>query len=156
MSAPNIVTVIHLMARPWVADTGGGIQIWRVVANLWNKQSRTAEKGGPPAWGLGEEQITHRKKPACYEMLHGPGTGSCEHSNEYSASIIGERFLTSWVTTSFSRTLLHGVMNHIYRNKPGGKCSKHFGGDKCINFGRKHKSKRRIGRNRRRWNIILK
>ena len=28
--------------------------IWRVAANKLNKQSRTADKGGPPAWGLGE------------------------------------------------------------------------------------------------------
>jgi len=42
------------MARPRVADGGDGLQIWRVAANKWNKQSRTAEKGGSPAWGLDE------------------------------------------------------------------------------------------------------
>jgi hypothetical protein len=26
--------------------------IWRVVANILNKHSRTADGGGPPAWGL--------------------------------------------------------------------------------------------------------
>jgi hypothetical protein len=40
------------MARPQVADGGDGLQIWRVAANILNKQSRTADKGGPPAWGV--------------------------------------------------------------------------------------------------------
>jgi hypothetical protein len=35
----------HGMARPEVADGGDGLQIWRVVANILNKQSRTADKG---------------------------------------------------------------------------------------------------------------
>jgi hypothetical protein len=33
------------MARPQVANVGDGLQIWRVAANMLNKQSRTAEKG---------------------------------------------------------------------------------------------------------------
>jgi len=49
--------------RPQVADGGDGLQIWKVDANKLNKQSRTAEKGGSPAWGLGEGPKTpHRKK----------------------------------------------------------------------------------------------
>jgi hypothetical protein len=44
--------------------------IWRVAANIFNKQSRTAEMGGPPAWGLGEVLTTaHRKNVSCYEMF---------------------------------------------------------------------------------------
>jgi hypothetical protein len=40
--------------------------------NVLNKQSRTADKGGPPAWRLGRKLTTpDREKPACYEMLHG-------------------------------------------------------------------------------------
>jgi hypothetical protein len=34
----------HGMARPQVADGGNGLQIWRVAANILNKQSRTADK----------------------------------------------------------------------------------------------------------------
>jgi hypothetical protein len=34
----------HGMARLQVADGGNGLQIWRVAANILNKQSRTAEK----------------------------------------------------------------------------------------------------------------
>jgi hypothetical protein len=41
----------HGMARPQVAD-GDGLQIWTVAENIFNKQSRTADGGGPPAWGL--------------------------------------------------------------------------------------------------------
>jgi hypothetical protein len=39
----------HGMAYPRVADGGDGLQIWRVAANVWNKQSRTDKiRGGPP------------------------------------------------------------------------------------------------------------
>jgi hypothetical protein len=41
----------HGMARPRVSDRGDGLQIWRVAANILNKQ--TADSGGLPAWGLG-------------------------------------------------------------------------------------------------------
>jgi hypothetical protein len=33
------------MARPQVAGKGDGLQVWRVAANVLNKQSRTADKG---------------------------------------------------------------------------------------------------------------
>jgi hypothetical protein len=35
----------HGMARPRVTDRGDGLQIWRVAANILNKQSRTADSG---------------------------------------------------------------------------------------------------------------
>jgi thiamine biosynthesis protein ThiC len=35
----------HGMALPVVADGGDGLCIWRVAANIVNKQSRTADKG---------------------------------------------------------------------------------------------------------------
>jgi hypothetical protein len=53
----------HDMVRPQVAEGGKGLQIWRVAANILNKQSWTADKGGPPAWGLGGGLTTlHRKE----------------------------------------------------------------------------------------------
>jgi hypothetical protein len=53
----------HGMARPQVADGGEGLQIWRVVANILNKQSRTADKGWPSSLGVGRGITTpHRKK----------------------------------------------------------------------------------------------
>jgi hypothetical protein len=41
----------HGMARPQVAD-GDGLQIWRVAANILNKQSRAADKGWSSSLGV--------------------------------------------------------------------------------------------------------
>jgi hypothetical protein len=35
------------------ADGGNGLQVWWVTANILDKESRTADRGGPTAWGLG-------------------------------------------------------------------------------------------------------
>jgi hypothetical protein len=35
----------HGMARPQVADRGDCLQIWRVAANMLNRQLRTADRG---------------------------------------------------------------------------------------------------------------
>jgi hypothetical protein len=43
----------HGMARPQVADGGNGLQLWRVAANILNKQSRTADKGWSSRLGVG-------------------------------------------------------------------------------------------------------
>jgi hypothetical protein len=56
----------HDVAHPQVADGGDGLQIWRESANISTKQSRTADRGGPPACGLGVGLIT--VKQVCYEM----------------------------------------------------------------------------------------
>jgi hypothetical protein len=51
------------MARLRDADGGDGRRIWWVAGNILNKHLRTADKGGPPAWGLGEGLTApHRKK----------------------------------------------------------------------------------------------
>jgi hypothetical protein len=50
------------MARPQVADGGGGLQIWRVAAYILNKQVRTADRGCLSSLGLaGEATTSHRK-----------------------------------------------------------------------------------------------
>jgi hypothetical protein len=41
----DVASVHHGMARPQVVDGGDGLQIWRVAANILNKQSRIAYKG---------------------------------------------------------------------------------------------------------------
>jgi hypothetical protein len=41
----GIVPCHHGMARPQVADGGDALQVWRIAANILNKQSRTADKG---------------------------------------------------------------------------------------------------------------
>jgi hypothetical protein len=43
----------HGMARPQVADGGDALQVWRVAANILNKQSRTANKEWPSNLGVG-------------------------------------------------------------------------------------------------------
>jgi hypothetical protein len=43
----------HGMARPQVADRGDDLQIWRVDANILNKQSRTADSGWSSSLGVG-------------------------------------------------------------------------------------------------------
>jgi hypothetical protein len=43
----------HGMARPQVADTEDGLQIWRVAENILNKQSRAADKGWCSSFGVG-------------------------------------------------------------------------------------------------------
>jgi hypothetical protein len=35
------------------SDGGDGLQIWRVGANILNKQSRTTDKGQSSSWGVG-------------------------------------------------------------------------------------------------------
>jgi hypothetical protein len=39
-------------ARPQVADGGDGLQIWKVAANIMNKQSRTTDKGRSSSLGV--------------------------------------------------------------------------------------------------------
>jgi hypothetical protein len=56
MSRPSHVKWVHChhgMARPRVADRGDGLQIWRVAANILNKQSRTADSGWFSSLGVG-------------------------------------------------------------------------------------------------------
>jgi hypothetical protein len=49
------MSMSHDMARPQVADGGNGLQIWRVAANILNKQSRTADKGWSSSFWVGRE-----------------------------------------------------------------------------------------------------
>ena len=43
-------------------------QIWRVAANILNKESHAADNGGPPAWGLGEVLTTSNcNNASCYK-----------------------------------------------------------------------------------------
>jgi hypothetical protein len=44
----------HVMARPQVVDGGEGLQVWRVTADIMNKQPTMS---GPPVWGLG--RVSH-------------------------------------------------------------------------------------------------
>jgi len=90
----------HGSECPGVAGGGYGLQIRRVAANILNKQSRTADKGGPPTSGLGEELRTarHRDGALVNKVMN------------IRVPKETENFLNSCSTISFSRrTLLHGV-----------------------------------------------
>jgi hypothetical protein len=50
------------MARPQVSVGGDGHQIWKVAADIMNKQCGKPTMGGPPAWGLGVWLTTIRRK----------------------------------------------------------------------------------------------
>jgi hypothetical protein len=51
------------MVLPQVVDGGDALLVWMVAADILNKQSQKADKGGPPAWGLGVGLTTpHHKK----------------------------------------------------------------------------------------------
>jgi hypothetical protein len=43
----------YCIAGPQVADGGGGLQIWRVAANILNKHLGTADKGWSYGFGVG-------------------------------------------------------------------------------------------------------
>jgi hypothetical protein len=50
------------MARPQVVDGGGGLKIWRIAANILNRQSRTDDRGWSSSLGVGREANNpHRK-----------------------------------------------------------------------------------------------
>jgi hypothetical protein len=81
----------HGLARPRVANRGGGIQVWKLAVNISNKQSRTTAREWSSSLGLSGGLTTLRIKPSCYEMLHRASDleGSCENGNEPSGSIKG-------------------------------------------------------------------
>jgi len=58
------------MARPQTADGGTASPIWRVAANILNKQLRTADTGWSSSLGLGNVLTNpHRKNVSSYEMF---------------------------------------------------------------------------------------
>jgi hypothetical protein len=49
------------MVHPQIADGGNGLPIWRVPANILNKQSRTPDKGWSSS--LGVERGAYNSSP---------------------------------------------------------------------------------------------
>jgi hypothetical protein len=47
----KLVPCQHGLVGPQVVDRGDGLWIWRVAANILNKQSQTALQCGGWAWG---------------------------------------------------------------------------------------------------------
>jgi hypothetical protein len=42
----------HSKAHPQVADGGDALQLWKVAANILNKQLQAADKGWSSSWGV--------------------------------------------------------------------------------------------------------
>jgi hypothetical protein len=60
------------VARPRFMDGGHGLQIWRVAANILNKQSRTADKEWYSSlWG-GRGAKNHHKNQLVTKCYTGP------------------------------------------------------------------------------------
>jgi hypothetical protein len=98
----------HGTARPRVAYRGDGLQIWRVAANILNKQSRTADSGWSSSrgvWrGANNPHPTVKKKQFVtnhltqpwnwtdslarpkHQKMEWPVAGSCECSDKLSGS----------------------------------------------------------------------
>jgi hypothetical protein len=66
----------HGMARPRVADRGDGLQIWKVAANMLNKQSRTADSGWSSVGvGWGANNPPRKTQYLLQITTHSLGTG---------------------------------------------------------------------------------
>jgi hypothetical protein len=87
------------MAHVQVTEVGEGLQVWRVPANLLNKQSGTADKGWSSGLGTCQEPITFQPHPRNYifqNVTRFSGlASSCEHRNEPSGSVKARNSLTS-------------------------------------------------------------
>jgi hypothetical protein len=85
------------MVRPRVADGGDGLQIWRVVASILTKPSRTADKRWSSTSGLdGGLSSPHLKKKQIVTKCNtGPriSAGFCEYGGEPYGTIKGGKFL---------------------------------------------------------------
>jgi len=82
------------MVRPNVADGKGGPHIWRVAADIRNKQPTSR---GATTWGVRQEvnYLSLKKKKSQYvtQYYTGPRYGCCEDGNEPSDSIKGREYL---------------------------------------------------------------
>jgi hypothetical protein len=59
-----------------VADEGNGLQVWRIIANILNKQLQAATRGGPPDLGLDMGLITYLKEISILQnVTQGLGLG---------------------------------------------------------------------------------
>jgi hypothetical protein len=81
------------MARPQVANGEKGLQIWRVAANILNKQSRTADREWYSSLGLGVWLTTHRKKVMCYEMFQSASDLDCSFGDLREIGIDGANWI---------------------------------------------------------------
>jgi hypothetical protein len=104
------------MARPRVTNGGRGLEIWRVAANVLNKQYRTAARCGTPAWGLGKGLTTpHRKNSVSYEMLHRPRGRPSRRWDDNNRMNLGEMEweTVDWIHLAQGSDLLQALVNMV-------------------------------------------
>ena len=66
-----LVPITKAWRVPWVADGGVGLQIWRLAANILDKQSWTADQERSSSLGFWVRLTTsHCKNHLCSEMSH--------------------------------------------------------------------------------------
>jgi hypothetical protein len=90
------------MARPQVADGGGGLQIWRVAVNILNKQPRTADKGWCSSLRMGVGLTTHSKNKLVTKDHKKPRTWTDSSDNRPNGKKMDMRFGT-WNARSMYR-----------------------------------------------------
>jgi hypothetical protein len=81
------------MAHLRVTDGGDGFQLWRVAANILNKQSWAANKGWSSSLGVGRGANKPSPQKTNFNEILGIDAGSCKHGNEPSGSTKGWEFL---------------------------------------------------------------
>jgi hypothetical protein len=98
------------MAHPQVADGGDGLQVWRVTANILNKESRTADKGWSSNLGVGRgannSTVKYKLDIKCHE---GPRTR--KNKNKETAS--QEGLSSVKLVSAFSYVLHRAYMRNI-------------------------------------------
>jgi hypothetical protein len=92
------------MALPLTADGEGGLQAWRVAANILNKSSGKPVKCGIPDWGLGVGLPIHRKNKYVTKYQEGPLAWKDSLNKRPKRNKMGMEF-GSWNISSLYRTV---------------------------------------------------
>jgi hypothetical protein len=104
--------------HPQVADGGDSLQFWTVAANILNKQSWTADRGGPPACGLGVGLTTpHRKNKLVTKTLKKPRTWTDSLDKRPRRKKMDMRFGTWNVRSMYRAGSLRAVAEAISKYK---------------------------------------
>jgi hypothetical protein len=92
-----VINYLHKMNSMEFMNGRDSFETLRIASNTLDKQSRTADRGGPLALWLGVGLTTPycKRNLTRYELLHSVSDlpGSCEHGTEPQGSIKGGEFL---------------------------------------------------------------
>jgi hypothetical protein len=103
------------MARPQDVDGGNGLQIWRVAANILNKQSRTADNGWFSSLGVGRgaNNSSLQKNYLVMKIHKKPRTWTDSLDNGTKQSKMDMRFGMWNVRSMYSAGSLRTVMEEV-------------------------------------------